>query len=280
MKTINGISVGNYTFNTIQNALDINKRVFVSVPSLEGGILGDCPNCGGGGVIVVTITPRFPLSSPVGTVMSSSDGWLKAETTSDPCPICKGTPNMEELMEDSGLSYTESGWTLDYIDGMAGKENAARVARSVLAMSPKPTGLYVFFGDYGVGKSGIIKSMTSALVKSYVKCKYVRASDYLSEVRSTYGDNSEESEVQLLDMYLKYQFLAIDEVDRISDTDWARATMFALLDKRYENRSKIATVMVTNQFPDRMGKQWAYLMSRLLDGVRVPVGGRSLRGVQ
>ncbi|MHA2045368.1 MAG: DnaA ATPase domain-containing protein [Candidatus Thorarchaeota archaeon] len=274
MKTINGISVGNYTWGTIKSALEQEKKVYVSTP--DGGI-GDCPNCGGGGVIIVTVTPRFAVNSPAGNVTSIDGHWYRSENKSDPCPICKATPDIQELFEDSGISYTESSWTLDYIEGMPGKENALTAARVILAMSPRPAGVYTFFGDYGTGKTGILKSMTAALVKSHIKCKYIRAADYLSELRATYNNN-EDDEVTVSGKYIRYQFLAIDEVDRISNTDWARSTLFALLDKRYEDRGRLATVLSTNQFPDSMGEDWKYLMSRMLDGLRVPVGGRSLRG--
>ena len=275
MKTIDGISVGNYTYAMISADIESGKRVYVATPDS----VGSCPNCGGGGVIVVTSTPERPTTALNGT-MSVIDGeWYRVENKSYPCPICAEVPDMNILFEDSGLTTEESYWGLDFIENMAGKENAVSEARKLLSGTPRPRGLYTFFGDYGVGKSGILKCVTSAFIKSHVKSKYIRAADFLSEVRSTFSDD-DNSEDKVVSKYSRYQFLAIDEVDRIGDTEWARSTTFLLLDRRYNDRGTVSTAMATNKFPDSMGEDWKYLMSRMLDGIRVPVGGESLRGVK
>ena len=274
MKTISGTSVGNYTYSIAKTAIEQGKRVYVAVP--EGD--GDCANCGGGGIVVLTTTPKYPTKSLNGNITSIDDQWFSnVENTSYPCPICMETPDISVLFEDSGLSFDESYWELSYIEDMAGKENALTEARNLLSGTPRPTGLYTFFGDYGAGKTGILKSVTSAFIKAYVKARYVRANDFLTEVKASFTDDTT-SEESVIAAYSRYQFLAIDEVDRISNTDWARATTFALLDQRYNARNFMATAMATNKFPDKMGGDWGYLMSRMLDGVRVPVGGESLRG--
>ena len=274
MKTINGTSVGNYTYSIIQTAVTQGRRVYVSIP--EGG--GDCANCGGGGIIVLTTTPQHPTKSLGGNCTSIDDQWFSSvENTSYPCPICMETPDISVLFQDSGLSIDESYWELSYIEDMTGKENALTEAQNLLSGTPRPTGLYTFFGDYGAGKTGILKSVTSAFIKSYVKARYVRANDFLNAVKASFTDDSM-SEEGVIAMFSRYQFLAIDEVDRVGDTDWARATVFTLLDQRYNARNIMATAMATNKFPDKMGGEWGYLMSRMLDGVRVPVGGESLRG--
>lgn len=275
MKTIDGVSVGNYTHAMASQAIEQGKLVYIGVP--EGG--GSCANCGGGGLIVLTFTPKHPASSPSGKGTSINGLWYNnVENTSYPCPICMDTPDMSVLFEDSGLNYDESFWKLDYIEDMPGKENALTEARKLLSGTPRPLGLYTFFGNYGVGKSGILKAVTSAFIRAHIKAKYIRAADFLSEVRSTFTDDNT-SEANVIHKYAKYQFLAVDEVDRISDTEWARSTTFTLLDRRYNARNMMATAMATNKFPDKMGDEWKYLMSRMLDGIRVPVGGESLRGV-
>ena len=275
MQTIDGISIGNYTYAMISAEIENGKRVYIATP--EG--IGKCSNCGGGGVIVVSSTPERPTESLNGT-MSVIDGeWYRVENKSYPCPICAEVPDMTTLFDDSGLSMDESYWKLDFIEDMNGKENALSEARKLLSGTPRPNGLYTFFGDYGVGKSGILKCITSAFIKAHVKSKYIRAEDFLSEVRSTFSAD-DISEANVISKYSRYQFLAIDEVDRIGDTEWARATSFLLLDKRYNDRGTVATAMATNKFPDSMGEDWKYLMSRMLDGIRVPIGGESLRGAK
>lgn len=257
------------------------KKTMLAVP--EGA--GSCANCNGGGVLVATLILEGPLDYVPSTSLGEAatiieDKWYKVKNVSYPCPVCRPTApaitRVGTYMANSGLEPAEQDWSIAFYDGMAGKENAQHAAAKILSQSPTPRGLYVFFGDYGVGKSGLLKSIVSALVKAGVRAKYVRANDILGEIRSAYDTGIPEDAIT--EKIMHYQFLAVDEVDRISDTEWARATLFGILDKRYNARHLMCTAMATNQWPDRMGDSWKYLMNRMLDGVRVPVGGICLRG--
>src|SRR5690606_36300192 len=78
--------------------------------------------------------------------------------------------------------------------------------------------------------------------------------------------------------YGRYPFLAIDEVDRITDTAWSRAFLFAILDERYNVRQKQATMIATNLLPGQLTTHFGYLADRMKDGQRVILAGASLRG--
>jgi DNA replication protein DnaC len=149
----------------------------------------------------------------------------------------------------------------------------------LLAQTPRPTGWLTFFGDYGKGKSGILKSLIAAFIRASVKAKYIRANDILTMVKASFSKDAETTEQDIAESLMRYQVIAIDEVDRIPATDWARATLFSILDRRYNTRKTCATIFATNMTPDRMPQEWKYLMSRMKDGLRVPVGGEDLRGI-
>ena len=280
MRTIDGTTVSDelYTEGLFQK--EMGRRMFLGFPEDEKS--SGCSNCNGGGAIVLSWAVAGPYTTiPSGGIPMQMDGqWFKTERKSYYCPIC----NAEDarfvraaLAEDSGLQDNELRFRLNYIDGMEGKDIALREANMLLARAPSTTGFYTFFGDYGVGKSGILKSVVASLTAMGVKSKYVRANDLLTMVRHTYNDKNKD-EVAVMDSFSAYQLLAVDEVDRVSMTDWAKATLFAILDNRYNMRDRRATLLATNQFPDSMGGDWEYLMSRMEDGGRIPVGGKSLRG--
>ena len=148
-----------------------------------------------------------------------------------------------------------------------------------MSQCPRPVGWYAVYGDYGVGKTGTLKSVVSACCRVLVNAKYVRAEDILREIRSTFhGDNADEAEEDILHKYGEYQLLAIDEVDRVSDKAWSRSTLFSLLDLRYNRRDRFATLVATNCDPNNMPEGFEYLQSRMQDGVRVEVTGKDLRG--
>jgi len=280
MKTTNGITIPDELYTEILFQQEVGHRMFISVAENPPG--SGCSNCNGGGAIMLSWVVAGPfVAPPGGGIMVSVDGqWFKTERKTYACPICKEADAhmiRTALVADSGLHDEEMAFRLNYIEGMEGKEIALREANLILSRAPSTTGLTTFFGDYGVGKSGILKSIVACLILMGVKAKYVRANDMLTMVRNTYNKN-EDSEADTLSAFASYQLLAIDEIDRVSTTEWAKSTLFAVLDDRYNIRNARATLLATNQFPDEMGNDWEYLMSRMEDGARIPVGGKSLRG--
>lgn len=278
MKTIAGITVPDVMFNDAKYKQNEGYRVAIGSPDEAGGA---CANCGGSGSLIMTVYLAGPYAvPPQGNISFIGGSWYRVENKSYPCPVCNSEGAaliVPSLFADSGLNAIEQGWHLNYIDGMEGKDFALIEARKMLAKTPTPNGWLTIFGDYGVGKTGILKALVAAFIRAGVKAKYIRAADYVSRLRSTFDDSSR-TEEQVMREHMRYTFLAVDEVDRVSDTEWARSAIFSLLDERYASRFTLATAMATNQYPDRMGEQWEYLMSRMTDGVRVPVGGISLRG--
>lgn len=283
METINGITISTPMNNELLAYKEAGNDVRLCVPDGEPG--PGCPNCNGTGDIGATIIHGGPYTFvPEHTgCMYVGGAWYKVKNVMFKCPLCSGNESrpsvIERIFEDSGLEEVEREWRLEYIENHEDKDIALGAARDMLSRIPTINGIMAFFGNYGVGKSGILKSMTGACARAGVRAKYMRASDVLTQLRSTY-DNNGVSEGGVYNSLMRYKFLALDEIDRIADTDWAKAAIFSVLDKRYNARHVMATVLATNSVPDNMGPDWGYMTSRLTDGVRVPVGGQSLRGVQ
>ncbi len=279
MKTISNTTVPDELYTEMLFHKELGHRMHLAFAEEETG--RGCSNCNGGGMIMLSWILGGPFTTPPHGIPVVIDGqWYRTERRSYPCPVCRAEDAhmlRAALIEDSGLCEEELGFRLHYIEDMEGKEIALREANLILACAPITTGFHTFFGDYGRGKSGILKSIVACLILMGVKAKYVRANELLSMVRHTYNSDGE-SEADTMRAFTSYQLLAIDEVDRVSMTDWAKATLFGILDDRYSVRNVRATLLATNQFPDQMGDDWAYLMSRMEDGNRIPVGGVSLRG--
>lgn len=283
METVGSVTISDLMRSEVEAYKRSGRKVVLCLAGEE--TWGICTNCNDTGLIFATVILSGPyISPPIGkhcTHMKA--GWFEVKDVGYDCPICVESGYRPDvivtMLRDSGLEQEELDWRLNYIKGVAGKEIAFSEANLMLSTSPTPNGLLLLFGDYGVGKSGILKSMTSAFIRTGIKSRYIRASDILSQIRSSY-DNSSLSESTIISSMQRYGFLAIDEIDRIPDTEWATSTLFAILDKRYDARSRCATAMATNMMPDDMVGHWEYLSSRLMDGRRVPVGGISFRGAQ
>ena len=195
------------------------------------------------------------------------------ETRSYPCPACQDPLlRQAELWRGCGLEAAERGWTLDFLDGLPGKEIAVESARALVSQCPSPRGWLTYYGGYGTGKSGLLKSIVAASIRQEVSAHYTRAEDILQRLRASFDDEAP-SESRQLEQYAACQVLAIDEIDRTSGSAWARATLLTLLDGRYNRRGVQATLLASNVPPEGMPRELGYLASRTKDGERVLVGG-------
>lgn len=247
---------------------------FLSVP--EGNISPSvCSNCGGDGEIPVTFARASGSGFPY--FWRGNIRYVMVDHASFSCPVCKSTneQKINFLLNASGVPSHEWGWEIHHIAGIPGKENAYEIAKLILSQAPLPKGLYLFYGDYGMGKSGLLKSLIVSMAKAGVPSLYVGSADILSAIKATYNQHSSATEVDIVSYYLDARILAIDEVDVVASTDWSLSTLRTLLDKRYESRSINCTLLATNRPPDQI---WPYLASRCEDGYRIPVSGPSLRG--
>lgn len=252
------------------------QSVMLALPEMA---INTCPNCEGSGHMIV----RVECNDEDARTIYFSDGKTHhVRTWTFCCPMCNDdtADRMSILWEQCGLEPIERDWHIDYIKGMIGKENAFKAAGEILSTSPFPTGWVTFYGSYGVGKTGILKSLVAGFVRASVSARYVLAADILADFRSTYDKDSSDNEAELFRKYTGVRVLAIDEIgtDRISNTQWAQSTLMRLINARYSTRDSNATIFATNDDPARMSESLGYLADRMRDGQRKFVGGDSLRG--
>jgi DNA replication protein DnaC len=232
-----------------------------------------CQDCGDTG----QITLRFYEENAYGL----PDNERLIGRQSYPCPTCQDlAQQIENLWKGSGLERHERTWRISFISGMPGKKVAYLAAQEKLNQIPAPRGWVTFFDECGQGKTGLLKSMVAEFIHAGVPAVYIGALNILTKIRATFGKEGNETEEQIIKQLGDIPFLAIDEIDRISSSDWAMGTLCSLLDIRYTKRFSLATTLATNQDPEHLGSGWEYLASRMMDGERVPVGGKSLRGHQ
>ena len=222
-----------------------------------------CPYCCGGGEIDL--------------IWKTSYG-SQVELRTFPCPACGSPARLEDVWAETGLRECERSWSINFIQNMPGKEVACRVAGDLVSHIQNAAGLVAFFGSYGVGKTGLLKSIVAAATCCRRPARYLHAEHMLGLIRSTYDDDSPQKESSLADSFATIPILALDEVDRVSTSNWAMGQLMSILDRRYEARTELLTLLATNAHIDRLPDPFRYLQSRLRDGQRIPVGGVDLRG--
>lgn len=238
-----------------------------------------CANCADMRTLQMQICKggyQSPPTTKSAITYDSGLWYIVEETIVCACPVCCDRETlMQSYLHGSGIPEHEWNWTIDYIAGQQGKVSAHKAAVDLLALTPSPTGLYLFWGSYGQGKSGLIKALVVQFCKAAVVAHYVRAADILSELRSSFRDGCEYTEQDIAKLYDTYPVLAVDEVSEIADTPYALSALRTILDKRYENRQRFCTLLASNENPDDL---WPYLASRCEDGQRIRLAGESLRG--
>ncbi len=263
----------------LRAAKSAGKAVFYKEGSTQ---LGGCPNCGGSGIFWFQFAQSGPHKNPPAAgkqaITYAENAWWVVESRTYNCPICNDqVQRLAMLYEQSGLEINERTWRVDFFKGRPGKEQAIATANAILAQSPHMVGWYVVTGDYGRGKSGLLKSLVASAILTSCSSLYTRSSDILATIRSSYNEDGP-TEQEVIDKYAAYQLLAIDEIDRISSTPWAMNTLMSILDERYNKREIAATIIASNCQPEALPAGFEYLQSRMRDGLRVQLSGAELRG--
>jgi DNA replication protein DnaC len=140
------------------------------------------------------------------------------------CPICDPEREAEmvaHFLSQSGLQPNEYQWTLDHLAQFDGKMRAVAAAKQLVAVATNLAGWVFLYGNYGVGKSELMKATVAALCRAGIPAIYRRADDILSEAKAIFTNDQEvqdASERAIKTRNGRYQILAIDEVDCISST--------------------------------------------------------------
>ena len=280
MFDINGISVDFATYSLITALLAQGTKA-----TITRGQGGECDNCGdqAGYVQLHQVEAWLDVWQPNCIQVAGHDGWAKIKTTCRPCPVCNSEKSQQlsaQLWQASGLTVDELSWGLAFFGDDPGKAEALRLAQAIHKKLPQAKGFHTLYGDYGMGKSGIAKSLVAHQVRLGAVGMYRLAADLLAEVKATYGNDAPMSELEVLDQYREAALLVVDEFDRASSTEWAMSVIFSLLDHRYNSRKDRCTIVITNRDPTNLPPAYGYLADRMKDGYRILVGGQKLRGAK
>lgn len=250
----------------------------------EPGIAtSSCLNCSGERKITFTLCYKVSTNQPqLGKACKYyNGGWHEIfDNLVFACPVCSNSASYRDKLREtlrirSGLNEQEIDWRIDFIEGIEGKKIAFEYAGGILAKLPAVGDFYLFYGEHGMGKTGLLKALVAQAIKADIPAKYMTAAEVLRSIKETYSQNSEITEQDAIGVLDKFPLLCIDEVDVIGSSDWSLSSLREVIDRRYAQRFNKVTVFASNCQP---GQLWSYLLSRLDDGYKIPVTGKYLRG--
>lgn len=242
-----------------------------------------CANCGDRGILQFDFLTDQTRFMPSKKFHWFEGHYYQYETRQWGCPICKPDARqtlISATLSNSGLNPED--YDIDPAKFLRNEEkcDAIQAGLTVLSTLPRISGFVTIFGGLGVGKTSLGKGIVAKACRAGMPAKYIEAESILIEIRNTFGKNEGPGVADIIAKYMSAPLLVVDELAVGNESDWAIGQLRVILNRRYERRAVQATLMLTNATPDTLRSQWAYMESRMRDGVRVVMGGEDLRGTQ
>ncbi len=222
--------------------------------SQTGDCSPDCPECGGVGYIRYDVPVGHPKFGKL-------ERCPKAQML-----ITKQSLQVGEIDPRVGLTPNELrnlSWDL-VKKGVNQADRACEVTRRAYMSGH---GMVFMYGGYGQGKSLVLKIAVATALNEGKRAAYANLAGVLDDIRIAYDEreNKMTELVRRMEWWASLDVLAIDELDKVGQTEWARERIFQLLDARYQRavRQEALTVIAANyQSTDELS---GYLKSRIED---------------
>lgn len=103
----------------------------------------------------------------------------------------------------------------------------------------------ILFGDVGTGKTHLATAIANQVIRNTSHdALYCSLYGIMLGMKATFDASSDKSEMQFVLEHCNPELLIIDEVGATKTTEFELATLFAIINKRYENQ--LPTIIVTN----------------------------------
>jgi DNA replication protein DnaC len=221
----------------------------------------DCPECGGSGWLPPANAHRFAM--PCSCVKAKTIVKL-ARASGVPLVLLREMKFAGMKMPDEEYRSTLTqvrGWLESFEPGKTQKG-------------------FLLHGRAGSGKTRVlISGLRYLIVKKQVTCRYFDARSFLQLVRSTYGDNPEVTESQVIESFVSPEVVALDELT-IPRTPWEQEMTLQLISERYKLRKVllVATNISPEQLADELDERIVSRLKSMCVSVKLsPISGQDFR---
>ena len=135
--------------------------------------------------------------------------------------------------------------------------NSERVMK--LRRWPSTWNWLYLYGDFGAGKTGLLCSLTQSWMYQHPNASVYLAvaPDLLNRIQRSYGVKASRGETteQVMEALTEVDLLAIDDIGNEYGTEWARRTLWQVINARY-NRLQKPVALTSNLSPEQVSTQY------------------------
>jgi len=151
---------------------------------------------------------------------------------------------VRRLLDQAGIGLRHREATFESFEVTAMTRPIVEVCREFVERFPEGGAGLTLGGLPGTGKTHLAVAITRALVERGVSAVIVNVPQLFLTLRSSFHGEQPRRFDELLELVTGCEHLVLDDLGRERPTEWARETLYLVLDARYEDRR--ATSLTTN----------------------------------
>jgi len=106
---------------------------------------------------------------------------------------------------------------------------------------------FLFLGNTGTGKTTLAAAVLNNVMNKGFTGVYVSSLNYLSKVKRSWVAGATVSEDELIESFVKFDLLVLDELGKGSCSPKEKGIIFRLLDRRYEEQKPTIGISICNE---------------------------------
>jgi DNA replication protein DnaC len=106
---------------------------------------------------------------------------------------------------------------------------------------------FLFLGNTGTGKTTLAAAVLNNVMNKGFTGVYVSTLNYLSKVKRSWVAGATVSEDELIESFVKFDLLVLDELGKGSCSPKEKGIIFRLLDRRYEEQKPTIGISICNE---------------------------------